>query len=133
MHSITVQTTSRTEAINVTERLSVLLDGIQNGLAFFSVPHTTAALVICEDDDELRDDLVKVAENLFAAQRPFQHIKKNNPNAEAHIFTALAGTSLVLAVEGGALALGIYQNILLIELDGPKSREIRCKIIEDAG
>ena len=130
MQTITIQTDHKTEVIRVTDHLATMVTHVSDGLAFFSVPHTTAALIMCEDDDELRDDLVKVAQNIFADMRPFRHIRKNNPNAEAHIFSALAGTSLVVAVENSAFDLGTYQNILLLELDGPKSREIRCKIIE---
>ena len=130
MQKIVVQTDHKTQVIRVTDQLAEMAKNTADGLAFFSVPHTTAALILCEDDDELRDDLVKTAQKILVPLRPFKHIRKNNPNAEAHIFSALAGTSLVIAVEDGALDLGTYQNILLLELDGPKSREIRCKVIE---
>lgn len=130
MQTITIQTSHKTEVIRVTDLLADMVRDVEEGLAFFSVPHTTAALILCEDDDELRDDLIKVAQKILAPMRPFKHIRKNNPNAEAHIFSALAGTSLVMAIENGRFNLGTYQNILLLELDGPKSREIRCKVIK---
>lgn len=129
MKTIVVESTRRTEVINVTRQLTAAAEGIGDGLIFFSVPHTTAALIICEDDPELREDIIKVVKNIFADIRPFRHIKKNNPNAEAHIFSALAGTSVVVAIEGGKLDLGTYQNLLLVEMDGPKSREIRYKVL----
>ncbi len=127
-----VQTSRKTEVVNVTAQLAALLPAGATGLAHFSVPHTTAALIICEDDDELRADLVKAAENLLADLRPFQHRRKNNPNAEAHIISALSGTTLTLAVIDGQLDLGTYQHILLLELDGPKEREIRCAVLGSA-
>lgn len=128
--SITVSTTTKTEVVNVTAALAELVSSGKSGIALFSVPHTTAALIVSEDDEELRDDIVKVADGLFAGMRPFKHIKKSNPNAEAHIFSALAGTSVIIGVEKGQLDLGTYQNILLIELDGPKTREIRFTFVE---
>jgi secondary thiamine-phosphate synthase enzyme len=130
MKTLKIQTSQKTEVINVTDRLIELIGDIQEGIAFFSTPHTTAALFICEDDDELRDDIARTAENLFAALRPFKHIRNNNPNAEAHLMSAIAGSSLVIAIENGKLDLGTYQNALFLEMDGPKTRELRCKVIK---
>jgi secondary thiamine-phosphate synthase enzyme len=129
MNATTIQTRQKTEVINVTEQLTSLLGSTKNGLAVFSSPHTTVALLICEDDAELRDDLVRVAETLLAPLRPFKHIRNNNPNAEAHLISALGGTTLSVLVENGRLALGKYQNILLLEMDGPKQREVRCMVL----
>lgn len=125
----TIQSSQKTEVINVTEDLRAMLGDVESGIALFSVPHTTAALIICEDDEELRADIVKIAENWLADLRPFQHIRKNNPNTEAHIMSATMGTSVLLAVDEGRLQLGTYQNVLLVELDGPKIREIQVKVI----
>lgn len=129
VQKITIQTSQRTEVINITPQLVALVPAGATGLAHFSVPHTTAALLVCEDDDELRADLVKAGENLLADLRPFQHRRKNNANAEAHIVSAFCGTTLTLAAIDGQLDLGTYQNILLLELDGPKEREVRCLVM----
>jgi thiamine phosphate synthase YjbQ (UPF0047 family) len=67
---------------------------------------------------------MKIADRLFAPMRPFAHIRKNNPNTEAHVLSAMLGTSLALPVRGGGVALGTYQRILLFELDGPKTRTV---------
>ena len=126
---IIVQTQEHTEVVNITEQLADLVKEVQEGLALFYAPHTTVALLICEDDDELRRDLVQVAETLLAPLRPFEHIRNNNPNAEAHLISALGGTSLMVPILDGKLDLGTYQNILLLEMDGPKSRQIKCSLI----
>lgn len=125
----TVETHRKIEVINVTQQLAELVGGVSDGIALFYIPHTTAALLVCEDDAELRNDLVRVAENWLADCRPFTHIRRDNPNAEAHILSAFGGTGLMIAVEDGKLDLGTYQNALMLELDGPKQREIRCKMI----
>lgn len=126
---IIVQTQEHTEVVNVTEQLADIGKEVQEGLALFYAPHTTVALLICEDDDELRRDLVQVAETLLAPLRPFEHIRNNNPNAEAHLISALGGTSLMVPILDGKLDLGTYQNILLLEMDGPKSRQIKFSLI----
>lgn len=122
---ITVQTSQKVEVINVTDRLASTIKGLKEGLVLFSIPHTTAALLLCEDDAELRDDLARTAQDFLAPLRPFKHRRNNNPNAEAHLLSAIAGTSLTLAVVDEALQLGTYQHVLLLEMDGPKTREIR--------
>jgi secondary thiamine-phosphate synthase enzyme len=129
IRKITVQTRQKSEVINVTAQLAELAGDVQAGLALFYVPHTTASLLICEDDEELRQDLVRAAESWLAGSRPFAHIRNNNPNTEAHLLSAFGGTGISLAIEHGQLDLGTYQNILLLEMDGPKWREIRCKLI----
>jgi thiamine phosphate synthase YjbQ (UPF0047 family) len=60
------------------------------------------------------------------------HIRNNNPNTEAHVLSAFAGTGVTVAIEKGEPDLGTYQNILLLEMDGPKKREVRCKIMRTA-
>lgn len=129
IHRIHIQTHARIEVIAVTTELAALCAGVDDGIALFYTPHTTAALILCEDDAELRADIARTAESLYAPLRPFQHVRNNNPNAEAHLFSAMAGTQLAVAVEAGRLDLGTYQNVLFIELDGPKTREIRCKVV----
>ncbi len=129
MKKIVVSTQAKTEAINVTRQLAALVNGVASGIALFYMPHTTAALLMCEDDEELRRDLVRVAEQWLTGLRPFAHMRNNNPNAEAHLVSAFGGTSLAVALENGRLDLGQYQNILLLEMDGPKEREIRCQVV----
>jgi secondary thiamine-phosphate synthase enzyme len=132
MTTITVTTTQKAEIINVTALLALQVAGIEQGIAVISLPHTSAALIVCEDDDDLRADIVRAAQELFAPLRPFRHIRKNNPNAEAHLISAFAGTSLALGVSQGTLQLGTYQNVLLLELDGPKTRELQCVVVSQS-
>ena len=129
IQTIHIETSRTTEAINVTSKLAELTGDVDEGLALFYLPHTTAALLLCEDDDELRADLERTAELWLAACRPFAHVRNNNPNSEAHILSAFGSPGITLAIEGGKLDLGTYQNVLLLEMDGPKRRELRCKIV----
>ena len=131
LHKLTVQTNQKTEVLDLTDQLQTLVESVQSGIALFSVPHTTAALILSEDDAELREDIVKVATDWLADLRPFKHIRKNNPNTEAHILSATMGTSVMLAVETGKLNLGTYQRILLVELDGAKERQVHAKVISE--
>jgi len=128
-----VLTERKVEVINVTQHLSDMVRDIENGLTLFYIPHTTAALLVCEDDTKLRSDLVRVAQNWLANCRPFKHIRRGNPNTEAHLLSAFGGTRLTVAIKEGVLDLGEYQNVLLLEMDGPKRRRIRCKVMMSQG
>ena len=132
MSQITVATNQNTQVIDLTAQCQSLIGSVKNGLAVFHLMHTTAGLILCEDDAELREDLVKVADNWLRDLRPFRHARRSNPNAEAHILSAFSGASLTIPIVNGVLALGVWQNILLLELDGPKQRTVTCMTIESA-
>lgn len=131
--SITVTSSARTEAINITDRIAEELGEVEHGLLVASIPHTTAAIYIAEDDAELREDYLKVAESGLAELRPFKHIRKNNPNTEAHVYSSLFGTSVTVVVENGKLSLGTYQNVMFLEMDGPKERTVELNLFREPG
>ena len=124
-----ITTVNKTQVIDVTEICQSMLGTVQDGVAVYNILHTTAALIICEDETELRADLVKVAENWLQGLRHFRHGRFSNPNAEAHVTSAFACTSLTIPVVGGMLHLGKWQSILLLELDGPRRRKLFCTTI----
>ncbi|MCY3832622.1 MAG: secondary thiamine-phosphate synthase enzyme YjbQ [Chloroflexi bacterium] len=130
MRQITVATEQKTQALDLTAQCQSMIGNVEQGVAVFHILHTTAALILCEDDADLREDLVKVADNWLRELRPFRHARRSNPNAEAHILSAFAGASLSIPIVDGKLALGTWQSILLLELDGPKRRKIVCAAIE---
>jgi secondary thiamine-phosphate synthase enzyme len=123
MSDLVVRSDRRIQAIDVTDALAAVR--WPEGFALLTVPHTTAALVIGEADEEMLADYERVAVELFAPFEPFSHHRNDNPNAAAHLLSSLAGTQLVVPVRDGALDLGTWQRIVLLELDGPKERRIR--------
>jgi secondary thiamine-phosphate synthase enzyme len=126
--SFKVQTGAKTSVTNITDLVRQNLQGVREALVQVSIPHTTAAVFLAEDDAELREDYVRIATETFAAFRPFKHIRKNNPNTEAHVFSSLFGAALTITVREGAPLLGTYQNILLLEMDGPKERTVHVSV-----
>lgn len=122
MHAIHVATERAIQAVDLTDRL--VEARWPDGFLLLSVPHTTAALILGEADPEMLDDYERVARELFAPWEPFKHHRNDNPNAAAHLVSSLAGTQLLLPVQDGRLALGTYQRIVFLELDGPKARSI---------
>ena len=128
MTVIQVPSGASVEARDVTDEVERALSG--DGLVWLATPHTTAALVISEVDAELLADLERTAVELLAPLEPYTHHKNDNPNAQAHLFSSLLGTTLVLRVQGGALDLGTYQRLVFVELDGPREdRQIKVEML----
>jgi secondary thiamine-phosphate synthase enzyme len=113
------------EARDITPLVAAQAD--HDGLLWLSAPHTTCALLLSEADDELLNDLERVAAELLRPLEPFAHHKNDNPNAAAHLLSGLAGTQLLVPVAAGGLRLGTYQRIVFLELDGPRPRRVRIE------
>ena len=128
MKQFAVASSKKIEVIDITKQVQDQLAANEQGLCLVYCPHTTAALMIGENEQDLMKDYERVADTLFAGSRPFLHCGRGNPNAEAHIFSALRGCSVLVPVEQGQLQLGGFQSILLFELDGPRERQVRIYI-----
>ena len=127
-----IPTARRHDLVNVTGELkqAVRESGVSAGIACVMVPHTTCALVLNEDEPGLREDLLRlVAEVVEPLRRKgsFAHDRVDD-NAAAHLTATLLQPSLTVPVVGGRPALGTWQSLLLVELDGPRSRTLRVVI-----
>lgn len=123
---ITVETERSHQAIEVT---GLVEPHVPPGDAAFvvRVPHTTCSLFLSEVDDELLRDVERVGASLLERFEPFTHARNGVPNAAAHIVSSMFGTSILLTAAEGRIELGRYQRIVLLELDGPKTRTIEVR------
>jgi secondary thiamine-phosphate synthase enzyme len=99
--------------------------------------HTTTALVVNESEPRLLADIERFFLELAPADRPWLHndlhlrqgIPPDEPrNAHSHLIALMLGNHLSLPVTAGRLALGTYQAVLLVELDGPRQREVLLQL-----
>jgi secondary thiamine-phosphate synthase enzyme len=127
MIELDVRTDAKIRALDLTDL--VTRRPWPDGLLWMSCPHTTAALILGEGDDDMLLDYERIAREFFEPYQPFGHHKNDNPNAAAHLLSSIAGTQLLLPVRTGRLLLGRYQRIILLELDGPKARQIQATSI----
>ena len=120
-----IRTTARSEMVDITSRVAAALDGAGDGLCHVFVPHTTAAVVINESaDPDVARDLVAAYRAMVPAVR-FAHAEGNS---DAHLLATLLGSSVTVPVEHGRLALGTWQGIFFVELDGPRSRRVEVRL-----
>lgn len=131
MHTISLRTSRHTELRNVTTEVEKIVraSGCQSGVCHLYVPHTTAGVLINEGYDP---DVARDMEGAFDRLVPDSpHFKHSEGNSDSHIKTALVGSSTTVWIEGGRLSLGRWQQIFFAEFDGPRTRELRVKIVPD--
>lgn len=132
VHKITVRTTRRTELKNVTAEIESLVrdSAIDSGVCHLYVPHTTAGVILNEGyDPDVARDMEGAFDRLVPDSPLFKHAEGNS---DSHIKTALVGSSETIFIEKGRLALGRWQVIFFAEFDGPRTRELRVKLVPDA-
>lgn len=131
---IKLQTPPKESLTNITTQVkeAVKTSGVQEGICVLVVPHTTAGLTLNSAlDAATAADIIGDVRRLVPTRVDFNHIYDTPADAAGHIKSTLIGTSLTLIVTGGELLLGGSQFILFYEFDGPRSREINLRIMEE--
>jgi secondary thiamine-phosphate synthase enzyme len=121
----TVSTRRKYEVVDVTQRVAAVVAeaGLEEGLCTVFVPHATAAVVINENDDlKICDDLLDALAKLVP-EGVWRHDRVDD-NGAAHIKAAILGPSETVPVREGRLLLGTWQAIMVVDLDGPRSRRV---------
>jgi len=127
--TLTVKTSSQTELIDLTGKIekAIQSEGIDQGVCFLFVPHTTAAVTINEHaDPSVRPDIVMVLNKIVPWEEAYRHMEGNSP---AHIKASIMGSSEMVAVENGRLKLGTWQGVFFCEFDGPRTRKIHVRLL----
>ena len=131
MQRITVTTRKKREVVDITDGIEkALAHSGGNGVCHVLVLHTTAALTTADLDPGTDLDMLDAFEALIPKLR-YRH-PHNPEHVPDHILSALIGTSVALPFENGRLLLGTWQRAVLIELDGPRQREVVMSITREA-
>src|SRR5271167_2070209 len=125
MHRLIIKTRKKREILDITDHVETVLRKSyagKSGLCQLNVLHTTAALTTADLDPGTDLDMLDAFEHLI----PKLHYRHpHNPaHVPDHILSTLIGTSVSMTVEGGLLLLGTWQRVILVELDGPRDREV---------
>ena len=137
--TLSVRTSGSFHCHDITVDLQGLVDqaGLLDGLLVAAGQHTTTALVINEHEERLLADIESFFLQLAPADRPWRHndlhlrsgIPADEPrNAHSHLIALMLGNHLSLPVVQGRLGLGRYQSVLLVELDGPRTRQVLVQL-----
>ncbi|SDG13974.1 secondary thiamine-phosphate synthase enzyme [Methanolobus vulcani] len=125
-----IKTGKRIELIDITDKVREQLKdtGVKNGICVISTKHTTTSIIINENESGLVSDILELLEKLVPAHAGYAHDRIEN-NADAHLKAVLLGSSETLPVIDGNLHLGTWQSIFLVEMDGPRTREVTVTVI----
>ncbi len=125
-------TTQRREFINITPQVEMCLaeSGIQEGLLLCNALHITASVFINDDESGLHQDFEVWLEKL-APEKPYSQYRHNTceDNADAHLKRSIMGREVVVAVTGGKLDFGPWEQIFYGEFDGRRKKRVLVKII----
>ena len=126
-----ISTKERYQLIDITEKVEEIVQEseVKDGLVLVFVPHSTAAILLTENEEGLKEDWLDFLKKLVSGF-DFQH-NKIDDNADSHILSGLVGQERILPVKGGQIIRGTWQQIFLLELDGPRNRKIIVKMIKD--
>lgn len=124
-----VETTERVGLVAVTDDVSAAVPvDLDDGLCVVSVQHTTAGIVVNENEPRLLADIEQLLESLAPRGSGYEHDAIDH-NADAHLRAILVGGNVSVPVVDGELDLGTWQSILLVECDGPRTRTLRCTFL----
>jgi secondary thiamine-phosphate synthase enzyme len=129
---INVRSRQRTEFIDITSRVEEELReaGIQSGVCYIYVPHTTAGVTINEGaDPSVQRDIQYMLSKLVPQDEGYHHMEGN---ADAHIKSTLVGASEYVLIDEGKLVLGTWQAIYFCEFDGPRHRRVALRFMSGA-
>jgi secondary thiamine-phosphate synthase enzyme len=128
MQRLTVKTHKKREVLDITEQIEKTLSS-SSGVCHLLVLHTTAALTTADLDPGTDLDMLDAFEALIPKLR-YRH-PHDPDHVPDHILSALIGTSVSLPFEKGQLVLGTWQRVVLIELDGPRERQLVVTIASE--
>ncbi|HHV63415.1 MAG TPA: YjbQ family protein [Firmicutes bacterium] len=126
------QTKNRREFINITPQVEECLkeSGIKDGILLCNAMHITSSVFINDDEPGLHQDFEEWLEGL-APEKPYSRYHHNGyeDNADAHLKRTIMGREVVVAITGGKLDFGPWEQIFYGEFDGKRPKRVLVKII----
>ena len=124
---------SRRGFVNITPQVRQCLSesGVKEGLALVNAMHITASVFINDDESGLHHDYEEWLEKL-APHEPvgkYRHNRTGEDNADAHMKRQVMGREVVVAITGGELDFGTWEQIFYGEFDGRRRKRVLVKII----
>ena len=134
--TIRIETQHPTQFIDLTDEVIALVEEakVHTGLVNVQGLHTTTAVIVNEHDPLLLSDVADLLERVAPHDGFYRHdnvglrtsncVLADRPNGHSHCRAVLLAPSVSLNIVGGRLQLGAWQRIFLVELDGPRSRNV---------
>ena len=129
----TINSRGFTDIIDITQKVksAVYQHNLKNGNVVVALPGSTASITTIEYEPGLIKDFPDVLDKIVPMDKSYHHDDTwHDGNGYAHVRAALIGSSVTVPLIDGALLLGTWQQIVLIDFDNkPRSRNIYVQII----
>ena len=131
---LTVQMAGGTEIENLTKAVTeaIVTSRLTAGIVTVFVKHTTAAIMIIEDEPGIRADTKTFWDRVVPPDPRWQHntVNPGEDNGHSHLRGQLQGPSVTIPFAGGALLMGRWQQIVLVDFDTrPRVRELIVQVL----
>ncbi len=127
-----IKTTRKKEVVDITDALEAFVESQKggNGLCHVFAKHTTCAITTADLDPGTDLDMLDAFEKLIPKLN-YRH-PHNPSHVPDHIMSCIIGPGTLVPVHSGNLQLGTWQRVVLVELDGPRQREVALTFISGA-
>ncbi|MGH7167391.1 MAG: secondary thiamine-phosphate synthase enzyme YjbQ [Nitrospiraceae bacterium] len=127
------ETKTRRAYLNITPQVqaAVQKSGVREGLVLVNAMHITASVYINDDEQGLLKDYEAFLERLAPQSGAYKHNETGEDNADAHIKRQVMGREVVVAITGGRLDFGPWEQIFYGEFDGRRRKRVLVKVIGD--
>jgi secondary thiamine-phosphate synthase enzyme len=132
--TITLRTRQKYAYVNVTTDVQKAIDesGVKEGLCLVNSMHITSSIFINDDESGLHQDFAKWLEKLAPhdpSPTAYAHHRTGEDNADAHLKRQVMGREVVVAITGGKLDFGPWEQIFYGEFDGQRDKKVLIKIL----
>jgi secondary thiamine-phosphate synthase enzyme len=130
MKEFSISTNKKRQMIDVTDNINKALEEMraEDGICQLMLMHTTAAITVMEAIEENGSDLLDALDSLVPRLK-YRH-DSDPEHPKSHIMSSIIGASKSIPVKGGALYLGTWQRVALLEFDGPRERTVQASFIK---
>src|SRR6185369_4676473 len=126
---LVITSTHKKQVIDITDLINDKIKNLKQaeGLCHLFAKHTTACITTADLGPGTDLDML----DAFEALMPTLHYRHpHNPaHVTDHILSSIIGPSLIVPVKHSALDLGVWQRVVLIELDGPRERTVSLTLL----
>ena len=131
--TIEISTNGENDIVNLTEVTARVIEDnkIKNGIVTVFVVGSTAAITTIEYESGLKDDFPNMLSRIAPKNIEYEHDNTwHDGNGHSHVRASLIGPSITIPLKNGHLALGLWQQIVLLEMDTrPRERKIIIQVI----
>ncbi len=131
---LTIRMAGSTDVANITQSVAeaVAASKVRDGIVTVFVKHTTASIMIIEDEPGIRADTKTFWDRVIPPDPRLQHntVNPGEDNGHSHLRGQLQGPSITIPFAGGALLLGTWQQIVLVDFDTrSRTRELIVQVL----